>query len=137
MIRKIGHIFLSFIMLTATVGLTVSKHYCGTDMVSFHYLVDESCDMDMANMPVQSNHDNCDDDMNCCHTEFDSFQFLTDYVQTDELELAGNFHMELIAITCITGIINNGICYSLISFTQNYSPPVKAPSQSLLQTFRC
>lgn len=137
MINKIGHIILSALMLTATVGLTVSKHYCGNDMVSFHYFMDESCDMDMKDMPIMLNHDNCDESMNCCHTEFESFQFLPDYVQTEELELTGNLHTELIAITCTTGINNNTFCHLFAENVQYYPPPVKAPSQSVLQTFRC
>ena len=138
MIRKIGHIILSALMFTTTVGFTISKHYCGSDMVSFHYLIDESCDMDMDNMPVRSNHGKCDDDMNCCHTEFESFQFLIDYVQPDQLELAGNFQTGLIAITSAATMLNNSNCQSSsINFNLYYPPPVKARTQSVLQTFRC
>ena len=64
MLRLTSHIILSFLLLTSTIGLAVSKHYCGGEVETVSLFTDaESC---------------CDMD-GCCHNEHDFFQVKTDF----------------------------------------------------------
>lgn len=64
MFKKISHIILSCLLLIATMGMAVSKHYCSDDLVSVS-LFDEA--------------DNCCDEMGCCHTENKFIQVKDDF----------------------------------------------------------
>jgi hypothetical protein len=54
MFRKVSHIILAFMLLLTTVGLTISKHYCGDNLVS---------------VSVFSEQESCCDGPGCCHNE--------------------------------------------------------------------
>jgi hypothetical protein len=82
MLRKTSHIIFSAMLLFATVGVAISKHYCSGNLVSTSIFTEaESC---------------CDDD-DCCKNETDFFKLDEDYSlvavsevpQTAELELLG------------------------------------------------
>lgn len=67
MFRKIFNITITCLLLVSTTGFTVSKHYCGEDLISVKmYGETESC---------------CESDM-CCHTEADISQLDEDFVYT-------------------------------------------------------
>jgi hypothetical protein len=121
MIRKIGHIVVSAILLFATVGLTIDKHYCGSRLVSISILGDtEAC---------------CDTEGGCCHDESDTFLLKADYTSSNftvDIDLVPKDLPEqesLIVISSISGP----------SFTDfiGFSPPRK-PRQTLsvFQTYR-
>ena len=64
MIRKISHIILSLLLLVSTIGLVVSKHYCGGEIVSIsvNHETKSCCDMD-----------------GCCSTETHTYQIKDNY----------------------------------------------------------
>jgi hypothetical protein len=64
MLRKISHIFFSFMLLIATTGMAVSQHYCG------EYLVSTS---------LFGNADPCCNSGECCHNESSFFQLDEDF----------------------------------------------------------
>jgi hypothetical protein len=64
MVKRISHISLSFLLLIATAGFAVSKHYCGEDLVSVN-LFNEA--------------ESCCDDGNCCHNETVFYQVGEDF----------------------------------------------------------
>jgi hypothetical protein len=80
MIKNFSHITLSFLLLLATTGMAVSKHFCGDFLVS---------------TVLFSKPDSCCDDDNCCHNELEFYQVDEDFFvpafaqipQTLELEL--------------------------------------------------
>jgi len=133
MIKKIAHIFLSFLMLLATVGITVSKHYCGNN-VQYHLFIDESCDME--SMPANSAHENCNMGEDCCHTEIESLQFHTDYVQENKLEINTGFSFVLFFTACAYQESNISVDLQNSSL-QIILPIFKEYAQSTLQVFRC
>ncbi len=47
MLKKISHIILSCLLLISTMGMTVSMHYCGEELISVSLLneADSCCDM--------------------------------------------------------------------------------------------
>lgn len=65
MVKKILHITLALTLLIVTMGFTVSKHYCGDNLVS-----------------ISVNHEakSCCDSDNCCHNETNHYQLEDDFV---------------------------------------------------------
>ena len=64
MYRKISHITFSFLLLVSTIGLVVSKHYCGDEIVSVSVFQEEEPCCDMGD---------------CCSTESQTFQVKDDF----------------------------------------------------------
>ena len=91
MLKKLSHIILSLLLLISTMGMAVSKHYCGENLVSVSLFESSSnvscCDMD-----------------NCCHNETQLYQVKEDFsvpaISTvpvlAELDILGHdlFHLE-------------------------------------------
>jgi hypothetical protein len=121
MIRKIGHIVVSAILLFATVGLTIDKHYCGSRLVSTSIMGDtEAC---------------CDMEGGCCHDESNTFQLTADYN-------ISNFTLDIDLVSRDIPVQPSFILISSVSgpsFTDfiGFSPPRK-PRQALsvFQTYR-
>lgn len=61
---KSFNIILSFLLLAATTGMAVSKHFCGEYLIS---------------VSLFSNPDTCCDDGNCCHNETAFYQVNEDF----------------------------------------------------------
>lgn len=65
MFRKVSHIVVSLLLLTSTMGLTLSAHYCGENLKSISFAGDsESC---------------CDIPQGCCHDEAGTFRIDDDF----------------------------------------------------------
>ena len=64
MLQKISHIILASLLLVATMGMAVSKHYCSDSLIS---------------VSVFEEADSCCDDMGCCHTENEFIQVKNDF----------------------------------------------------------
>lgn len=64
MLRKISHIFLSFLLLVATAGMAVSKHYCQGDLMSVSLFGKDKNACDMGS---------------CCHDETHVYQVKEDF----------------------------------------------------------
>ena len=68
MFRKVSHIVISLLLLTSTMGLTLSAHYCGDNLKSISVTGDpESC---------------CDIPEGCCHDEADTFRIDDDFASS-------------------------------------------------------
>lgn len=66
MTKKILHITMLVIMMVSTMGFTITKHYCGEDLVdtSVSGHVETCCDMEEGD---------------CCHNEAQTYQLDQDY----------------------------------------------------------
>lgn len=64
MFKTFSHIILSFLLLVATTGMAVSKHYCGGNLISVD-IFDEA--------------DSCCESGNCCHNETTFYQVNEDF----------------------------------------------------------
>ena len=70
MFRKVSHIVISLLLLTSTVGLTLSAHYCGENLKSISVLADpEPC---------------CDIPEGCCHNETDTFRIDENFASSSQ-----------------------------------------------------
>jgi hypothetical protein len=64
MLKKVSHIFLSALLLISTMGMAVSKHYCGENLVS---------------VSLFEVADSCCGDTDCCHNENQSYKVKDDF----------------------------------------------------------
>jgi len=69
--KKISSISLALLLMVATIGVTVSRHYCGSILVNTSFVpqIADACDMDMA-----MDAEDCEDDHQ--HFNVDSPQLL-------------------------------------------------------------
>lgn len=125
MLRKVIHIILTLVMLVSTMGMTVSKHFCGNKLIS---------------VSVTSEAKFCCDDVGedgCCRNETDRFEldvdtlltvFNIDDVQESELNI-------FIPLLCLFDKDRtDGVNYAFIPFSP---PPPKILSRlSTIQVFR-
>jgi len=64
MLKKLSHIFLSTLLLISTMGVVISKHYCGGSFVS---------------TSVFHEAKSCCGDSDCCHNEDSFFRVKDDF----------------------------------------------------------
>ncbi|WP_346856905.1 hypothetical protein [uncultured Draconibacterium sp.] len=79
MLKKFSQIFLAILFMVTTMGMTVSKHYCGSSLqsVSVFSEIDPCCDMDTG----------------CCHDEQVNIDIEDDYSVT-----SNNFDFSIFAL---------------------------------------
>ena len=81
MLRKTSHIILSTLLLFATVGLTISKHYCSGNHVS---------------TSIFGEAEACCGDSDCCHNESEVYQMHEDYSLVSISEVPQTAEFELL-----------------------------------------
>lgn len=127
MFRRTIDIMLVLLLLTSTVGFSVSKHYCGSRLVE---------------VSINSEEEPCCDDMknsNCCHYETEYFQLKEDLVTPVSFEntrIAGFdilFPLVFVYFFDSPGNIETGI----LNYAESSPPPAIQTKLSLLQTYLC
>ncbi|MBN2215644.1 MAG: hypothetical protein JW723_15550 [Bacteroidales bacterium] len=125
MLRRISDIALALLLLVTTTGYTISKHYCGTKLVS---------------VAVNSKTKACCDDEkgSCCHDESEHFRLKEDFVPSSVQFNFGNvFSVDLAFLPDLL----SGIGYKaentndLNVFTGSSPPPGINISLAKLQTY--
>ena len=81
MLRKTSHIILSALLLFATVGLAISKHYCGGNHIS---------------TSIFGEAESCCGDSDCCQNESEYFQLDEDYSLVSVSEVPQTAEFELL-----------------------------------------
>jgi hypothetical protein len=107
MFKKFSHITLSFLLLTATTGMAVSKHYCGDSLVST-VLFGEA--------------ESCCDSGSCCHNESSFYQVDEDFSAPQTVNAPD---LQEIAVLGLTILIFNQTPADkhFKTFQNNNSPP--------------
>lgn len=84
MLKKVGHIMLSALLLITTMGMVVSKHYCQGNLysVSIDGLNNDKCDMG-----------------NCCHDETHFFKVQEDFSQPQIINVPDLAGFDLLFVT--------------------------------------
>lgn len=112
MLRKVSHIVISLLLLTSTMGLTLSAHYCGENLKSVSILADSA--------PC------CDIPDGCCHDEASTYRINDDFAST-----SFNFESKLILTQVLDYVIPVSVDLSAKHFpTQVFEEP---PPRSTLQ----
>ena len=124
MLKKTVNIFMSFVFLLTTMGFTVSKHYCGNELVDFSI-----------NVEVES----CCDMEGCCHNENEHFQLEEEYVNSTFTDNFQDFEIDLLFPIYFLSIAiePNESVNSTIELADLPPPPKIQTFLSLLQTYLC
>ncbi|NQU85487.1 MAG: hypothetical protein HQ541_06975 [Mariniphaga sp.] len=111
MLRKTSHIILSLLLLVSTMGLAISKHYCGGEVISVA-LFDEP--------------ESCCNMAGCCHNETSFYQVNEDYSLASISEIPVSAEFDLFGFAMLIDQLDE----ELISDRQDFEiakspPPVK------------
>jgi hypothetical protein len=124
MFRKLYHILIATLLFTTTTGFSISKHYCGSRLVSISIDHEEKscCDMD-----------------GCCHNDTKVFQLNEKVVISPILE--NNYINSMDLLFPLFYLIRENVLFEDInkSFQISESPPLvkRQTVLSLLQTYLC
>jgi hypothetical protein len=125
MLRGILNMLVSTLLLITTTGFGISRHYCGTTLVSVHIEKEaDSC---------------CGEGADCCHNENEFFQVKDDFVvAANPISFENSFALDVlfyqpIHFSISTFSDNTDV---LIVFNESPPPPLIQTTLSSLQTYR-
>ena len=125
MFRKLANLMVAFLLLILTTGFSISKHYCGSTLVSI--AVDKEA------------HSCCDMNDGCCHTETHLFQLKGNYFSSHHQEITQPVQISLLFPITILEELTIPVQFTEPVFDFYSSPPPRSVSSVLskLQTYRC
>lgn len=119
MFKKISHILFAFLMMISTMGVTISKHYCGGNLQDVN---------------IASVADTCCNDGGCCSTEIEKYQLEVDFsissfkIDFTQFALVSPVVIQLLNVEL--AVLNTEF------YTENPPPPPKIKTVlSSLQTY--
>ena len=127
MFRKTANILLVMLLLTTTIGFSVSKHYCGSHLVE---------------VSINSEAEPCCNDMenpNCCHNETEYFQLKEDLVTPVSLENTRIAGFDILFPLVFVYFFNasGNIETEVSNFAESQPPRTIQAKLSLMQTYLC
>ncbi|MBI9063910.1 MAG: hypothetical protein JEZ14_18145 [Marinilabiliaceae bacterium] len=121
MFKKVSHILLAILLLLTTMGMTVSKHYCGNNLKSVSLFSEpQSC---------------CDIPTGCCHDESLSIAFQAYYSVSS---FHYNFEQLAVLMPIVLQVMNEGMLESnpaTVFYETPPPPPLIQTVLSNLQTY--
>ncbi len=125
MFRKFIHIIISLLLLISITGFAVSKHYCGSELVSVKINQETS--------PC------CDMEENCCQNETDFYLLDSDFLISTSQLLEDRTELEfLFPVIYIFLDLETPISRDLVDNITESPPPKKLQDRlSILQSFLC
>jgi len=121
MLKKFTHIALIILMIVATSGFTISKHYCGNHLVSVSLFKSVKCA--------------CGD--KDCHNELKQIKVTDNYSASEVLHSSNPLSFEIPSVVFAGIVIFPDPAYSSSFFFINAPPLQHEKTLSLLQSFRC
>ncbi len=111
--KKLFSIISIVIILAATSGVTISKHYCGNSLTETTYFSDASCSCSTMTEEEENN---------CCHNEEEIQQFRQDFLVSD---FSFNLNNTLIPLFDKIFLLsfNTSLYFEKKNFYINYYPP--------------
>jgi len=125
MLRGILNILITTLLFITTTGFGISRHYCGTTLVSVN--VDKEADSC------------CGEGADCCHNENEFFQVKDDFVvAANQISFENSFESDVLFLQAIhfsmSAVGDNKDV--LIAFNESPPPPLIQTVLSSLQTYR-
>jgi len=108
MLKRFSHISLSLLLLVSTVGIAVSKHYCGDALVDVAF---------------NKNADSCCDDGACCNNETLLYQLDEDFSAPQILSSPDLQEMVVYGFTIFTAYQTPAVNHSELTFSKSSPPP--------------
>ena len=120
MLRKSIHIVISLLLLTSTMGFTLSAHYCGDNLKSVSVLADPgSC---------------CDIPDGCCHDETETFRIDEDFASAG-IHFDPKISLLHVLDYYIPVTENLSVKYLQLTFIEEPPPPTTQQVLSNLQVY--
>jgi hypothetical protein len=116
MLKRISHIVLSVLLLASTMGLTISKHYCGDSLISISVLIEA---------------ESCCETGDCCHDETNFYQVDDDFSQASVSESLVSAEIDLLAFVLLLEQPQKESLATIQSFFVPESPPPLKIQRSL------
>ena len=125
MFRKITHILFAILLLITTMGFSVSKHYCGSRLVS---------------ISINSTAESCCADKktsNCCHNETEFFQFDKDFTSPVIVENNQIQELDILFPSMFVYLLDRSMIFEseILNFAESPPPPNLHTKLSLFQTY--
>ena len=115
MTRKIINISIVLLLLTATIGISVSRHYCGEILVD---------------VAVNSHADDCGMPMDCCTNETQLFVIDNDFQLKQQAFILNCPKIELVEIG---DVIDNGLISFELTIRDKFIPPLLEPEKDIFK----
>lgn len=125
MFRKIIYILFAMLLLISTMGFTVSKHYCGSRLISISINSEaESCCGEKANS-------------SCCHNETEFFQFDENFTSPVIVENNQITDLDILFPAVFISLLNEPVIINsnILNFAESPPPPKLHTKLSLFQTY--
>ena len=123
MLKKITHIVFGLLLIVATSGFTISKHYCGNQLFSVSILHAKVC--------------NCGDKCKDCHTDIIQVKVYDDFAAPDVLHPEAPTTSDLFIISNIDFSTFTFPAITTAYYLLKAPPPGNQNTFALLQSFRC
>lgn len=122
MIKVASHIILSLLLLVSTTGLTISKHYCGGELVS---------------TSVYTEADSCCDSGDCCKNETEIIQLDVDYSVSSTVVVPESVQTELMifSLAVVKLNIEENTLPHVVVLSDSPPPPKIQTSLAARQTY--
>ncbi len=108
MLRKFSHIILSTLLLVSTMGMVVSKHFCGDSFVS---------------TAVFHQAKSCCGDSDCCHNENSFYQVKDDFSASAVVATPVLAEIDILGYDLFAEILTTSPETEILSFEISDSPP--------------
>lgn len=108
MLRKFSHIILSSLLLVSTIGMVVSKHYCGDSFIS---------------SSVFHQAESCCGDSDCCHNETSFYQVKDEFSAPAVVAPPVLAEIEILGHDLFAEILTTIPETEILSFEISDSPP--------------
>ena len=108
MLRKFSHIILSTLLLVSTMGMVVSKHFCGNSFVS---------------SAVFHQAKSCCGDSDCCHNENSFYKVNDDFSATSVVATPVLTVIDILGYDLFAEILTTIPEIEILSFEISDSPP--------------
>jgi len=108
MFKKFSHIILSVLLLVSTMGLAISKHYCGGSLISTSFFHEA---------------ESCCGDSDCCQNEPNFYQVDDDFSLASISEIPLVTEVDLMGFTFILKTVNENLVDEEQKFLVAETPP--------------
>lgn len=116
MVTKACHIIILFVLLIATTGMGISRHFCTDDLVSTALYTDT---------------DSCCSDESCCHNESEFIQLDDSFSPTQCTQLPHSAEIDLLSFQFLPIILLNTDDSKEVPYSER-KPPTTTDCQTFL-----
>jgi hypothetical protein len=123
MLKKFVHILFGVLLIVATTGFTISKHYCGNQLFSVSIFKADNCD--------------CGNKCKDCHTDLKVVKVTDNFATPDAIHPDMPSTADLFTVNNLDFSFFTSPAITTAFILMKAPPPGNQNSFALLQSFRC